>query len=348
MRLLFRLIGRLFGAVFGLFSGVFSGRDPAPVLTEGPVAEGVFRDRGRKRDILFRLYSPEGVEGPAPVVIFSHGLGGSREAAPYLGHALAQNGYYAFFIQHPGSDSSILAGARGQEEVLSRMRQATVSPGNARDRFGDVPFVLDQLAEMNRDSRLAGKLDLDRIGIAGHSYGARTVLTLAGQRGAGYGLAFKDARIKAGVPLSPNIPTGPGQGLGMSLGQNMGQNMDSGASLAGIYDAIDIPLLHVTGTLDGMPLGNPDFRPETRTLPFQHIPFSPQYLLVLAGATHNTFSSRLSGGREDMADMRHTQTVATAVVLFFDAYLKGDDEALEVLHDGFRYGLAPEDMFVFK
>lgn len=346
LRLIARPITRLVSwPVRALFGRRSAGpAAPPPVLAEAPVSDGVFHDRGRNREILFRLYAPEGAPLPAPVVLFSHGLGGSREAAPYLGHALAQNGYYAFFLQHPGSDSRILAGARNHEEVMAAMRQATVSPGNARDRFGDIPFVLDQLYALNQTGALAGRLDLERVGIAGHSYGARTVMTLAGQWSPGIGTGFKDARIKAGVPLSPNIPTGPGQGLGLELGQNM----DPAASLAGIYDAIDIPLLHITGSEDGMPLGNPDFDPATRTLPFQHIPGPCQYLLVLDGANHNTFSSRLSGGREDIADMRHTQTVATAVVLFLDGYLKGEDEALEVLLGGFRHGLGPQDIFAFK
>lgn len=339
MRFLRRLFAWLSDRLFG---GLFA--PPGAVeLTEGPVAEGAFQDRARGRTILFRLYTPDSVEGPAPVVLFCHGLGGSRGAAPYLGHALAQNGYYAFFLQHPGSDQSILAGARGHEEIRQRMMQATRTPGNARDRFADIPFVIDQLAEMNRDSRLAGKLDLDRIGIAGHSYGARNVLMAAGQWAPGFGIGFKEPRIRAGVALSPNVPTGPGLAVGEA-------GTMPARALAGIYDAIDIPLFHITGTEDGMPLegGGRDFDPATRTLPFQFMDRSPQYLLVLDGATHGTFASRLSGGREDIADMRHTQTVATAAVLFFDAWLKQDAEAREVLHESFINGLAPGDLFLFK
>ncbi len=318
-----------------------------PGSSGSPTRDGVFHDRARARDIPFRLYLPlDSAEssdassgGPRPVILFSHGLGGSREASPWLGHALAQNGYYAFFLQHPGSDSALLAGAHGEEDSRRRLLQATLTPGIAHDRFGDIPAVLDQLVTMNAAGPLAGRLDLERIGTAGHSLGARTVLAAAGQWLPGAGLSFKDARIRAGMALSPNIPIGPGLPAGTSP-----EDID----LTGIYDAIDIPILHITGTQDGMPLGEGDFDPAIRLLPFRHMDRSPQYLLVLAGATHTTFSSRLRGGREDMADMRHAQSVATAAVLFFDAWLKDDDEARGVLADSFAAGLAPGDLFLCK
>ncbi len=340
----------LLGRLFTTLAAAFSGRDVAgddgavPALEAvpgSPTLDGVFHDRRRGREILFRLYMPPDHDGasdpaPCPVVLFSHGLGGSREAAPYLGHALAQNGYCAFFLQHPGSDRSIVAEAKNEEEARQRLLQATRTPGNAHDRFGDIPVVIDQLAAMNAAGRLAGRLDLGRIGIAGHSYGARTVLAAAGQWLPGVGIAFKEPRIRAGIALSPNIPTGPG----LSVSEEI--------DLTGLYDAIDIPILHITGTEDGMPLGEGDFDPATRLLPFQYMDRSPQYLLVLDGANHNTFSSRLRGGREDMADMRHTQSVAMAAVLFFDSWLREDAEAREVLERNFAAGLAPGDIFIFK
>jgi predicted dienelactone hydrolase len=339
------LVGRLLGGLLGRGDTPGPEPDPAtppesPATPAEPTRDGVFRDRARGRDVLFRLYlpqedaAPKPMPEPLPVVLFSHGLGGGRDAAPYLGHALAQNGYYAFFLQHPGSDSSLVTGARTEEEVRMRLLQATMRPGNAHDRFGDIPAVIDQLAAMNAQGPLAGRLDLSRIGIAGHSYGARNVLAAAGQWLPGVGIAFKEPRIRAGIALSPNIPTGPAAG--------------GTADLTSLYGAIDIPIFHITGTQDSMPLGEGDFDPATRLLPFQSMENSPQYLLVLEGATHNTFSSRLRGGREDIANMRHAQSVATGAVLFFDSWLKGDEEARAVLEGSFATGLAPGDVFTFK
>ena len=55
-------------------------------------------------------------------------------------------------------------------------------PENTTNRPKDVSFVLDQLTKLNAgDTDLKGKLDLQKVGVAGHSYGGHTVLALAGQ-----------------------------------------------------------------------------------------------------------------------------------------------------------------------
>lgn len=290
---------------------------------------GTFRDKDRNRIVPFKMFLPQNPTGPAsrpaPVVIFSHGLGGSRHAAPYLGFALARAGYFGVFIQHPGTDKSIFEGAQTEQDIQARMQMAIKVPGNMVDRFGDLPFVLDQLERMNTKTKLAGQMDLDRIGMIGHSYGARGTMAAAGQAFGFFGTRFKDARIKAGVPLSPNVTVPPGQ------------------SLEGIYDAIDIPLLHVTGSGDGM-LADEDFDPYTRTIPYQTITAPDQYLLVLDGASHATFS-----GRDDDGDGGEVQDViALLVVLFMDAHLRGDAEAYDTLRTSFPLRLAPEDIFDVK
>lgn len=63
-------------------------------------------DEGRQRQIPLRVFLPRD-RSPAPVVLFSHGLGGSREGSAYLGKHWGLRGYVAVFLQHPGSDSSV-------------------------------------------------------------------------------------------------------------------------------------------------------------------------------------------------------------------------------------------------
>jgi len=65
------------------------------------------KDVGRSREVPIRVYLPK-EKKPAPVVLFSHGLGGSREGSAYLGNHWAARGYVAVFLQHPGSDDSAL------------------------------------------------------------------------------------------------------------------------------------------------------------------------------------------------------------------------------------------------
>jgi len=54
-----------------------------------------------KRDFPIRVYLPS-EKSSAPIVLFSHGLGGSREDSGYLGKHWAARGYVAVFVQHPG------------------------------------------------------------------------------------------------------------------------------------------------------------------------------------------------------------------------------------------------------
>lgn len=326
-----RLIIRFFTSIFRRLRGEAGVDSPAPVdITAGTNATGTFNDLARKRRIPFRIYSPEGLSQPAPVVLFSPGLGGSRDAAPYLGQALAKAGYIGIFLQHPGSDSSLLKGAADGAEVRQRLRAVTSDPASAAARYGDIPFVVDQIERMAVEGRFAGKIDPTRIGIAGHSYGARTVLTAAGQRAGGWGNRFQEPRITAGMAISPIS-----QGMAM-------QNP------AAAYGAIKIPLFHVTGTKDGMPLDESgDFDPRQRTMPFRLIPNPDQYLLVLDGADHNVFAARKPENRTPESD-RFLSVVARGAVLFFDAYLKQDPQAMQLLREGFRTVLAPGDTFETK
>lgn len=298
--------------------------------TDYTISDSSFRDVSRDRTVPYKLYMPTRITSPAPVVIFSHGLGGSTEAAPYLGKALAQNGYVAFFIQHPGTDKSLWAGMNGSRaEVKKTLSKSTKDFRAARDRYKDLPFVIDMITKLkSEDGELKGKLDLYKIGMAGHSYGARSVMTAAGESGR-LGTPFKDTRIKAGVVLSPNLP------------QRMVKRGPSG-DLSKLYSQIDIPLFHITGTKDGFPFSQ-NFDPATRTLPYQNIQTSDQYLMVLDGAEHSAF-----GGRKNKPETRYQTATAEGAVLFFDAYLKGDQTALQKLRNGFESTLNSGDVFEYK
>ena len=63
-------------------------------------------DKDRNREIPLRIYIPTN-RIPAPVVLFSHGLGGSCKGNTFLGQHWALRGYIAVFVQHSGSDTSV-------------------------------------------------------------------------------------------------------------------------------------------------------------------------------------------------------------------------------------------------
>ncbi len=77
-----------------------------------------------------------------PVILFSHGLGGSRENNAYLGNYWATAGYVAVFIQHKGSDIDVWKSAPLGKRMAAL--KSAISVETAILRFADVPFVIDQ------------------------------------------------------------------------------------------------------------------------------------------------------------------------------------------------------------
>ena len=288
--------------------------DPGPHRVE--VQLGEWADTARDgRVVRWKLYLPEaGDEAvPAPVVIWSHGAGGSRDGAEYLGRHLASWGYATFHLQHAGSDVVVLR-QHGVQGMLREVR----SPQVSIDRFGDVPFAVQRIAAMAQGD-LAGRLDAERIGISGHSFGAITTLVAVGQSMPQVGRRFAVPELRGAFAMSPSKPRG------RSLGE--------------AFAAMSAPIFHLTGTDDGSPLG--DQTVETRLAPFEAIDGVEQWLLVLDDGVHSTFSGRPvrepGKARDELG--RHHEIVRMAAVAFWDLVLRGDAAAAAWLREG---GLAAE------
>lgn len=274
-----------------------------------------WRDAARARDIPVLIRAPAGT-GPAPAVILSHGLGGSREGLGYLGHALAEAGYLAIHLQHIGSDDSLWRGANAPG-----LAAGALDVQAALNRLLDVKYALSNPPE---------RADPARLAIAGHSYGAWTVQHMLGERlpGGDRGLGLPDQRLKAGIVLSPI----PAIGLPPRLA----------------YAGIAAPLLHVTGTEDhGFIEG---IRAPARRAPFEGST-NPGALAVLRGAAHGSFADeREVGGRFTEATY-HARTGALSVT-FLDAVLRGDTAAAAAAAATLRGGagalLGPGDEFVAR
>ncbi|HNQ89889.1 MAG TPA: hypothetical protein PKM73_14815 [Verrucomicrobiota bacterium] len=161
------------------------GSDPRPVtpaqpapITRAPEPPAppdlTVTDTHRHRDLPIRVFLPADPKA-APVVLFSHGLGGNRQASGYLGRRWAARGYVAVFLQHPGSDDGVWKNQPLRERNRA-MRDAS-SGANFLLRVKDVTAVLDQLERWERTTNppLARRLDLTRVGMSGHSFGKVTI-----------------------------------------------------------------------------------------------------------------------------------------------------------------------------
>jgi dienelactone hydrolase len=286
-------------------------------------------DAKRDREVPVKIYLPKTGTGPFPVIIFSHGLGGTREGYEYLGQHWASHGYVSVHLQHPGSDDGAWRGAAVADK-MGAMRRAAADPRNAINRPLDVSFAIDQLEKLNKEeSPLRKRLDLERIGVAGHSFGAYTTLAVAGQRflpGGGKGTSLADPRVKAAIPMSAPVSANK-------------RRLDD------VYAQIKIPCLHMTGTLDSSPIG--DTKPEERRLPFDHSEGSDQYLITFKDGDHMIFSGR---GRllANAKDEQFQKLICASSTAFWDAYLRGDSAAKAWLRDDFKAVLGSDGTFEVK
>lgn len=286
---------------------------PGPFVTA--TATYNWHDNARDRDVPVKIYYPATNSTPCPVIIFSHGLGGSREGYEYLGRHWASYGYLSVHLTHIGSDTSVMTGTL---RPYKSMQKAAADIRNAIDRPRDVSFVIDQMTAMNTsDVTFKGRLAMDRVGVAGHSFGGYTALASAGQSfvvGGGQQQTPGDPRIKAAIAMS--APAKP----------------RDEATLDRMYGSIKIPCFHMTGTKDDSPIG--ETRAEDRRIPFDHMSAADNYLLILTGGDHMVFSGRrllLGGGPKD--DRFH-ELILMGSTAFWDAYLKGDAAAKAWMSSG--------------
>lgn len=284
-----------------------------------PVATAYYEwtDTARNRQVPVKIYFPESGAGPFPVILFSHGLGGTRDGYEYLGTHWASHGYVSVHLQHIGSDDAVWRGVK-PSRIKKAMREAIANPQNSINRPLDVRFAIDQLTRLNRsDVSLKGRLDLDHIGLAGHSFGAYTTLACAGQvfvGKRGKESSLPEPRIKAAIPMSAPVSS---------------RSTDYDKA----YGSIQLPCLHMTGTEDESVVN--DTRAEDRRIPFDHIHGADQYLVIFEGGDHMVFSGarRL---RPELAkkDAIFHELIRAGTTAFWDAYLKNDAAAMAWLAKG--------------
>ena len=254
-------------------------------------------------EVPIRVFLPA-QRGPGPVLLFSHGLGGSRELNRFLAEHWARRGYVAVFLQHPGSDSAVWKDVAPAERMKAMKSAASLE--NFLGRVGHVGQVLDALTKWNGDAKspLFGRLDLTRVGMSGHSFGAVTTQAVSGQQFP-LGRSFTDARIKAAMALSPSVPP---RGEASSA-----------------FGSVTIPWLLMTGTADASLIGGQT--PASRLGVYPALPKGQKYELVLDGAEHSAFTDRSLPGDTLPRNPNHHRLMMAISTAFFDSTLKGDPAA---------------------
>lgn len=250
---------------------------------------------------------------PAPVILFSHGLGGSRTGYAYLGRHWSAAGYVVVMLQHPGSDDALWRGEADKAGREANMR-AAATVKNALLRVADVHGALNALETWNNapESPLRGRLNLERTGMAGHSFGAVTTQLVSGLSLGQRGRRSTDNRIRAAVIMSPSYP------------RKAAQNP---------FASVSIPWLLMTGTEDTTIYSSQSAADRLRV--FESLKPGNKYELVFNGGDHLLFTGQTPAGQPLLQD--RLAPILSVSTRFWDAYLKNDTAARAWLN-----GAAPE------
>jgi predicted dienelactone hydrolase len=234
-----------------------------------------------------------------PVLLFSHGWTGFRAQNTHLMEELASRGYVVIGMEHPyGSMVTVFP-----DGVVIENNPEAIEGENAnrlaRQWAGDLALVLDSLTPLNPElgeASLAGvMLDLEHVGVFGHSTGA----------GAGIEFCAADPRCTAYLGLDPYL---------IPVSDEI------------IYTSgLDRPALTMHSQLWRYSSGDPRFNALRTRL------HGDYYAFELRGANHYDFTdlpllSPLAaqiGLKGPIPSQRVIEIVDAYTLAFFDQYLKG-------------------------
>ncbi|MFM1989798.1 MAG: hypothetical protein RJA99_2755 [Pseudomonadota bacterium] len=263
-------------------------------------------DAGRGRPVPMRLHLPPGASprDPVPLVVFSHGIGGSRQGYAWLGRHWATEGIASLHLQHVGSDRTLWFA--GSPFGLAGRLQSAAQEGEAIARVRDLSFALDHVLE----HPLGASLDAARIVAAGHSYGANTTLLASGARveRGGASLDLGDARVRAAIVLS--APPFYGE-----------------PDPARILGPVVVPSLHVTCTEDVIRIPGYFSGPDDRIAVFEAVGGRRKALAVFEGGSHSIFTDRGAPGGVAL-NARVKAATRELTTAFLRGVLDGDERPL--------------------
>ena len=283
----------------------FAGRDNEPPLQ--PVAGDAFAvsdlewvDPDRERRVPARLFWPQATQGKVPLIVFSHGIGSSRDGYNYLGRYWARHGVASLHLQHVGSDRALWRG--DVSGLLSRFQRAA-GDQEAIARVQDLSFALDRLLQ----SDYSAQVDAQRIVAAGHSYGANTTLLAAGARVMRNGreLAFRDTRISAAILIS--APPFYGE-----------------TDFRPILSAITIPTLHITTAQDVIRIPGFGSGVDDRLKVFSATGSAFKALAIYQQGSHNVFTDRRYFDSLDVANQVKSATEDLSLAFLDQVYSRRD------------------------
>ena len=259
--------------------------------------------------------------GPFPVLVYHHGGSWTRFTSTFTTEELASHGYIVVSVGHNGFNKThfLPDGTSVVPDTLTFPEPTGDLLADARASWdfldehyfpewvADAVFVLDQLDALNRSGHLAGRLDLDRIGMYGWSFGGATSIEMS----------VVDERVKAAIDQD---------------GQLFGSAPDVGSTRP-------IMLMHSTELPDPPPDEDPEVA-EANVRAFVELladvgrtdaalkaaSTGDWYDVTIAGTNHGSFSDLViftPAFAATIETARGHEIINALTVAFFDRYLKG-------------------------
>lgn len=283
---------------------------------------GEFEDESRNgRIVPCKIYYPVDHDlDKMPLVLWSHGFGGSMDGASFVSRFVASRGFVIVHLTHKGTDSSLWEGKGAHPWDI--LREIEIVPEMIFERVKDISFLLDKLEERNTlRPEISRYIDMERVGISGHSMGAITAQAMAGMKlpDAKGGLVnVRDERISCAVAYSP----GPLNGF-------------TDAPPEEIYGPICVPMFHMTGSDDNSPTKFVmDYK--KRLIVRDNAGHPEQYVQILEGGDHMIYNGTRGKLTPNSRRAEHEALIIEAVEAFWRAYLSGDEIAKLWLQE--KYG----------
>lgn len=311
------------------------------------------KDESRDRQFKLYIYSPQGRQRSLekiPVVILSHGLASRPEDFSSRAEHLASHGYLVALPQHPGSDYNYLQG------LLEGYSNDIFDLNEFIDRPKDISFVIDELERRNQ-AEYAGRLNLQEVGVIGHSFGGYTALAVAGAR-----IDFENLNKACnGTDWDPNLSLLL-QCRALQLPQkdyNFRDKRVTAVVAANPVNSIvfgpkgiaqvETPVLIAAGSLDP---ATPAVYEQIRSFPWLRVP--DKYLALAEGQAHVDFS-QLDAGATQLLDSFPNLTLPDPVLIdnyansmtlaFFDVYIANNAKARRYLQSSYAAYLSRAETF---
>ena len=264
--------------------------------------------------------------GPFPVLVYSHGGSWTRFTSTFTTEELASHGYVVVSVGHNGFNktqflpdgSSVVPDTLPFPEPTGDLYSDAIGGWDYLDDRvfpewnADAAFVLDQIEALNGDGPFAGRMDLDRIGMYGWSFGGANSIQMSAV----------DGRIKAAIDHDGQLfGVAPTQGTTrpfMLMHSEMAaetppfEDPDSAAAYA---EAIERLMADVRETDAGLKAAST----------------GDWYDLTIAGSNHGSFSDLvlfIPGASPGIDPARGYEIINALTVAFFDRYLKGAEAPL--------------------